>query len=221
MNPGRMSRGLRTVRNTVVRMVDPDAESVEADLVAGRIKCPGCGSGLRPWGHARVRPLRDHGSPSAMRPRRSICPPCVNSPGAQKTHVLLPKVALLRRADTSTTIGEALLAWHVEERPRREVAARAGVPIDTFRGWRRRFGQRADQIRVQFTELAHEWDPEQGAVTARAMPGLDALEAIGVAAQAAVRRFGADDAEPLWQLVAGASAGRLLCNTSSPLPRPP
>ena len=97
------------MRNTVVRMVDPDAESVEADLRAGRIKCPGCGSGLRPWGHARMRRLRDHGRPLPMQPRRSICPPCANSPGAQKTHVLLPKVALLRRADTVHTIGAALM----------------------------------------------------------------------------------------------------------------
>jgi hypothetical protein len=153
-----------------------------------------------------------------MQPRRSICPPCANSPGAQKTHVLLPKVALLRRADTVHTIGAALMATHLEKCTRHEVAKRSGAPVDTGRGWRRRFRQRAEQIRVRFTELAHEWDPEQSALAARASPELDALEAIGVAAQAAVRRFGP---EPLWQLVAGASGGRLLCNTSSPLPRPP
>ena len=54
--PGRVLEGaVRTVRNTVVRMVDPDAEAVEADLRAGRIKCPRCGSGLWPWGYARAR----------------------------------------------------------------------------------------------------------------------------------------------------------------------
>lgn len=35
----------------------------------------------------------------------------------------------------------------------------------------------------QFTELAHEWHREQGAIEARASAGLDALEAIGMAAQ--------------------------------------
>ena len=145
----------------------------------------------------------------------------MKSPGAQKTHVLLPKVALLRRADTVATIGEALMSTHVDRCSRRAVAVRAGVSVNTVRGWRRRFRQRAEQIRVEFTELAHEWDPEQGAIAAQETPELDALEAIGVAAQAAVRHFGAADAEPVWQLVAGASAGRLLCNTSSPLPRPP
>jgi hypothetical protein len=199
-------------------MVDPDAQSVEAALSAGKIECPECGQGLHPWGHARWRPLRDHGQPLPVRPRRTFCRECARVPGQQKTHVLLPKVALLRRADTAEVIGEALTATHVERRTRREVALQAGAPLETVRGWRRRFHERAEEIRVQFTELAHEWDPEQGPIEARGSPELDALEAMGMAARAAVRRFGP---EPLWQLVAGASAGRLLSNTSSPLPLPP
>ena len=198
-----------------MRMVDADPESVEAQLRAGEIGCLGCGAGLRPWGYARPRTLRDGGERVQVRPRRSICPNCSKSPDRQKTHVLLPKLALLRRADVVRVIGEALMATHVEKRSRREVAARAGAPLDTVRGWRRRFRERAEEIRVRFTELAHQWEPEQGGIQARASPELDALEAIGVAAAAAVRHFGP---EPLWQLVAGASGGRLLCNTSSPLP---
>lgn len=209
------------MRNTVVRMVDPDAEAVEADLRAGRIKCPRCGSGLRPWGYARARWLRDHGRPVGIRPRRSICRTCANTPGAQKTHVLLPKIALLRRADTVTTIGEALEARHLGGCRRGEVAQQAGVHMDTLRGWLRRFAVRAEEVRVLFTRLAHEWDPEQPPVAARESPALDALEAIGLTAQAAARHFGAADTEPRWQLVAGASAGHLLCNTSCLFPRPP
>lgn len=87
-----------------------------------------------------------------------------------------------------------------------------------MRGWRRCFRKRAEEIWVQFTELVHEWDPEQPGIEARETPAQDALEAIGVAAQAAVRRFGP---EPLWRFVAGASGGRLLCNTSRPVPLPP
>jgi hypothetical protein len=198
-------------------MVDADPESVEARLWAGEITCLDCGSGLRPWGHARPRTLRDHGEPVEIQPRRSICRKCSERLGRFATHVLLPTLTLLRRADVVSVIGEALMATYQEERSRREVAARAGVPLDTMRGWRRRFRERAEEIRVQFTELAHEWDPEQGGIRARASPELDALEAIGVAAAAAVRRFGP---EPLWELVAGASGGRLLSNTSSPLPAP-
>jgi hypothetical protein len=130
----------------------------------------------------------------------------------------LPSLALLRRVDTAATIGEALRATYVEKCRRREVAERAGAPLDTVRGWRRRFRGRAEEIRVHFTELAHDWDPEQGPIAARQSPELDALEAIGVAAQAAVRRLGP---RPLWRLVAAASGGRLLSNTGCPLPRPP
>jgi len=43
----------------------------------------------------------------------------------------------------------------------------------------------------------------------------DALEAMGMAAAAAVRRLGPT---PLWALVAGVTGGRLLANTSSPIP---
>lgn len=198
-----------------MRMVDADPELVEARLWAGEITCLDCGGGLRPWGHARPRTLRDHGEPVEIQPRRSICRKCSERLGRYTTHVLLPTLALLRRADVVSVIGEALMATYQDGRSRREVAARAGVPLDTVRGWRRRFREGAEETRVRFTMLAHEWDPEQGGVQARASPELDALEAIGVAAAAAVRRFGP---APLWQLVAGASGGRLLCNTSSPLP---
>jgi hypothetical protein len=47
----------------------------------------------------------------------------------------------------------------------------------------------AEAIRVQFTELVHEWDPELGGIRARETAELDALEAIGLAVSAAGRRF--------------------------------
>ena len=190
-------------------MVEPDQALVETRLQAGELKCVDCGGELRPHGFARWRTLRDHGRPVRLRPRRSQCRVC------QITHVLMPTLALLRRMDVAAVIGEALIAIHSSDRTRKEVAATAGAPVDTVRGWRRRFGKRAEQIREFFTTLAHRWDPELDAIEARATVALDALEAIGVAAAAAVRQFGA---QPQWQLVAGATGGRLLCNTSCPLP---
>jgi hypothetical protein len=89
--------------------------------------------------------------------------------------------------------------------------------MDTVRGWRRRFEQKAEGIRVHFTALAQRWDEELGAIEPRGSVVLDALEAIGVAASAGVRRFGR---QALWSLVSGASGGRLLANTSCPLPSP-
>ena len=196
-------------------MVEPDEALVEARLVAGELDCTDCGGELRPWGHARPRLLRDHGRWVELQPRRSICQTCSKARGKLKTHVLLPTLVLLRRMDVAAVIGEALIAIHRDRSTRKEVARVAGAPVDTVRGWRRRFGKRVDQIREFFTTLAHRWDPELGAIATRATVALDALEAIGVAVAAAVRRFGA---QPQWQLVAAATGGRLLCNTSCPLP---
>jgi len=130
---------------------------------------------------------------------------------------LLPAVMLLRRMDLVAVIGEALTVIYVEGRRRREVAAAAGAPLATVRGWRRRFQERAEEVRLHFTALAHRWDPELGGIEPRGSVMTDALEAMGMAAAAWVRRFGP---EPLWSLVAAASAGRLLSNTSYPLPSP-
>jgi hypothetical protein len=171
--------------------------------------CPGCGGGLRPWGFARRRVLRERGGVRWLRPRRSRCRWCL------VTHVLLPALVLLRRRDLAAVIGEALWRRHVEGVSRRVVAAGAGVHPDTARGWLRRFGRRAEQIRLLFTALAHRLDPELGPIEARASPEADALEAIGVAAAAATRRLGPGQ---LWEFVAGASGGLLLANTSCPLP---
>lgn len=195
--------------HTVVQMVEPDAGVVESRLVAGGLVCVGCGGELRPWGHARWRTLRDHGRTLRLRPRRSRCRAC------RVTHVLLPTVMLLRRTDLVVVIGEALRVRHAQRRSRAVVAAGAGVHPDTARRWLRRFAVRAEEIRVAFTSLAHRLDPELGPIESRASPGADALEAIGVAAAAASRRFGP---RPLWDFVAGASGGLLLANTSCPLP---
>jgi hypothetical protein len=192
-----------------MQMVEADDESVEARLRAGEIVCASCGGELRPWGYARWRTLRDQGRPVRLRPRRSRCQSC------QVSHVLLPTLMLLRRVDLVAVIGVALVDRHVERRTRAEVAREAGAPWDTVRGWLRRFVERAVEIRAEFATLAHRWDAELSPIEARGSPVLDALEAIGVAAAAAVRRFGPT---PLWTLVAGASCGRLLSNTSSPVP---
>ncbi len=144
-----------------------------------------------------------------MRPRRSRCRCCL------VTHVLLPTLALLRRLDLAAVIVEALVARHLEGRSRVEVARATGAPWDTVRGWLRRFEERAEEIRAEFAALAHSWDAELGPIEPRGTAAVDALEAMGLAAAAAVRRFGPT---PLWALVAGASGGLLLAHTSSPIP---
>lgn len=191
-------------------MVGPDAALVEARLRAGEIECTGdCDGRLGPWGWARERQVRDHGRLEPLRPRRSRCRVCL------VTHVLLPTLVLLRRTDVVEVIGAALTARFAEGRSRAETAREAGVCWETARGWTRRFRARAAEIRSEFVALAHSWDPELAPIEARGSVELDALEAIGAAAAAAVRRFGP---VPPWALAAGASGGRLLSNTSAPIP---
>jgi len=192
-------------------MVEPDQDAVEADLLAGRLLCGVCDGRLAPWGHARWRTLRDRTRLVRLRPRRARCASC------QLTHVLLPVFALLRRRDLAEVIGEALRSRHLNGLSRRAMAAQAVVHPDTARGWLRRLAEKAEDIRAEFTALAHRYDPQLPPIEARGSPAADALEAIGVAAAAAVRFLGP---APLWDFVAGASGGRLLSNTTSPLPVP-
>lgn len=63
-------------------IVGTDQTVVEADLMAGRLACPECGTALRPW--------------------RAICPGCA------KTHVLVSEASLVRRRDAVEVFGTAL-----------------------------------------------------------------------------------------------------------------
>lgn len=85
-------------------IVGIDVAAVEADLVRGRICCPSCEGGLRPWGHGASREVRLADRSELRRPRRSICRACA------ATHVLVPEDTLLRRRDGVEVIGAALVA---------------------------------------------------------------------------------------------------------------
>jgi hypothetical protein len=193
-----------------VMMVEPRPDLVEAKLATGEYRCGSCGDGrLAPWGFARRRKLRSRGAEVWLRPRRARCVSCLI------THVLLSTIALVRRRDVVEVIGEALTARYLDGKSRSVVAAEAGVPFDTARGWQRRFSGKSGEIRELFSTLAHRLDANLGPIQARHSPEADALEAIGVAAAAAARQLGPG---PLWGFVAGASSGMLLSNTSGLLP---
>jgi hypothetical protein len=66
--------------------------------------------------------------------------------------VLLPVVALVRRADLAEVIGVALVA-KARGLGVRRIAAGLGRPVGTVRGWLRRFAGRAGRVRVLFTGL--------------------------------------------------------------------
>ncbi len=181
---------------------------VQAELVGGLLMCPSCEGVLGPWGYARERVLRCSSGDRLLVPRRARCRGCLG------THVLLADVALLRRQDEVAVIGAAIEARAAGEACWR-IAARLGLPAGTVRGWLRRFAVRAPEIRALFTRWACVLDPELGPIVPAGGVFADALEAIAVAARAWVLRFGPGR---VWSLVSVLSAGRLLCNTSTPLP---
>ena len=77
---------------------------VEQRLASGQLMCPVCSAVLAGWGHAREREVRGQHGGVRVRPRRSRCTGC------GVTHVLLPALMLVRRADTAAVIGAALAA---------------------------------------------------------------------------------------------------------------
>jgi hypothetical protein len=120
--------------------------------------------------------------------------------------VLLPAAWLLRRADAASVIGSALLAKAAGQ-GHRSIAAALGRPASTVRGWLRRFGARAEQVRVLFTLLLFRLDPQAGPLLPRESVFADALEALGRAGAAGVRRL---SPRPPWEFASWASAGLML-----------
>lgn len=183
-------------------MVGTDPVEVDGLLSRGRLRCPGCTGRLGPWGHARPRSVREEHGQVRHHPRRARCSGC------GRTHVLLAASMLLRRADGVAVIGAALLA-RAAGAGHRTIAAGIGRPASTVRGWLRRFGRRAEQLRVLFTGLLHALDPVAGSLLPTGSGVSDALAAVGAAAAAAVRLFGP---RCPWQFTAAASGGLLLAS---------
>ena len=183
--------------------VGADPAEVERLLAGGELECPWCGGVLARWGHARQRVLRGSRGPVRLRPRRARCTGC----GA--THVLLPVFALLRRADMAEVIGAALAA-KASGKGVRPIAAAAGRAESTVRGWLRRFGSRAEPVRVFFTMLLVETGADPVPPAAGPSPFADAVAAVAGAAVAALSRWpGIGEVTP-WRLASAASGGRLL-----------
>jgi hypothetical protein len=186
-------------------MVGTDPVEVERLLLTGELACPSCAGVLRPWGYARWRSSRQECDSVRHRPRRASCAACA------KTHVLLPARWLARRADSVAVIGSALLA-RATGAGHRPIASLLGRAASTVRGWLRRFEARAEDVRVLFTRLLYALDPEAGPLLPRGSVFADAVEALGRAGAAAVRRLAPG---PPWEFVSRASAGLLLAPTAT------
>jgi len=193
-----------------VLIVGTDEAAVEAELMNGRLTCPDCASGLRPWGHSVDREVRLLHRSDQRCFRRSVCRPC------QATHVLIPEDTLLRRRHGTEVIGAALTAKARGDGHRR-IAKALGVAPSTVRGWLRRFAFMAVVLREHFVRWAHALAPGHDDRTPGGSAFQDAVGAIGVLGMVAVRRFGP---RPPWSLASVVTGGRLLCNTSSPFRQP-
>jgi hypothetical protein len=186
-------------------MVGIDTAAVETDLIGGRLSCPNCASGLRPWGHSVEREVRLlHRSEDRLF-RRSICRACAT------THVLIPEDTLVRRRDGVEVIGAALTAKS-KGKGHRRIARDLDRSQSTVRGWLRRFASMAGELREHFTRWAHALDPGHDRLYASGSALGDAVDAVGVLGIVAVRLFGP---RPPWSLASVVTGGGLLCNTRS------
>jgi hypothetical protein len=191
-------------------MVGTNTAVVETDLIGGRLSCPNCGSGLRPWGRSVEREVRQLDRSESRVLRRSICRACA------ATHVLMPEDMLLRRRDGVEVVGAALTA-KAKGKGHRRIAKDLDRRASTVRGWLRRFAVMAEVLREHFTRWAHSIDPGHDRLFAGGSALCDAVEAIGVLGIVTVRRFGP---RPVWSLASVVTGGGLLRNTSSPFPQP-
>jgi len=190
--------------------VSPDPVRVESELAAGTLPCPSCGGRLAPWGWARQRPVGRGGDRRRVRPRRSICRGC------RVTHVLLPVSMLARRGDFAAAIGRALelKAAGLGQRP---IAAMVGAARSTVRGWLSRFASVAEKVRAHLVRWALWLDAGLARIEPSGSAFGDAIAAIAAAGGAAAVWLGIGCR---WQFASAATAGRLLCNTTSPFPGP-
>ena len=181
--------------------VGVDRAAVETALLAGELGCPviGCRGRLGPWGRARERAVR--GLVGRWRPRRTRCGSC------RRTHVLLPASVLLRRADTITVIGAALLA-KAAGAGHRSIAAGLGRPASTVRGWLRRLVAVADRVLAVLGVIAAEFGTLFVPPAPTGSPLGAVVELVGALARAAALAL-AGSCSP-WRLVAVVSGGRLL-----------
>jgi hypothetical protein len=145
--------------------------------------------------------------------------------GGGRTHVLLPVTCLLRRADEVEVIGSALVKA-AGGLGHRRIARDLGRFPETVRGWLRRFGGRAEAVRVFFTVLVVRVAVEPVLPDPAGSVLGDAVAAIEAAAGSVASRFEVG-AVTVWQVASAVSAGALLApgwppshrewiNTSSP-----
>jgi hypothetical protein len=129
--------------------------------------------------------------------------------------VLLPLVALLRRADSAAVIGAAL-ALKAAGWGHRPIAGRLRRPPGTVRGWLRRFAERAETLRRGFTALAVSVLADSPLAAPAGSLFADAVAAVGCAAAAMARRWPVVLTVSAWEVAAAVTGGGLLAASDHP-----
>jgi len=139
-------------------------------------------------------------------------------------------MALVRRADTAAVIGAALVA-KARGVGFRRIAAGLGRPVETVRGWLRRFAERVEPVRAVFTGWLRALEPDPVLPEPAGGGWADAVTAVLAVSRAAAGRFafGTDLGMVAawvvpWEVAVAVSAGCLLApgwpgkmiNTSCP-----
>ncbi|WP_405176981.1 hypothetical protein OG225_21260 [Nocardia sp. NBC_01377] len=123
--------------------------------------------------------------------------------------MLLPVFALVRRADLVSVIGVALTA-KAAGAGARVIAGLVGRPVETVRGWLRRFAARAEALRVWFTRLLVDVGVDPVPPAQSRSPFADAVSAVIGASIAASSRWPGVGEVSAWSLAVAATGGRLL-----------
>jgi hypothetical protein len=123
--------------------------------------------------------------------------------------VLLPLVALLRRADAAAVIGSALVLKAAGLGHRR-IADGLGRAAGTVRGWLRRFAGRAEVLRRVFTALAVSVWADAPPVEPAGSGWADAVAAVGSAVAAIGRRWPMVLTVSAWEVACAVTNGQLL-----------
>jgi hypothetical protein len=163
--------------------------------MGSRRGCAAVSGVLAGWGRARGRSVRGPDSGAWITPWRSRCTGCGVS------HVLLPVLVLVRRADAAVVIGSALVA--------KAAAAGLGRAAETVRGWLRRFATRVEAVRAVFTWWCRALAADPVLPGPAGNDWADVLAAITAATGAVAARFGLGTVA-CWEVASAVSAGRLL-----------
>ena len=203
---GRVGHGGRLI------LVTGSAPAAAHSLLRGALSCPDCGGPVAPYGFARPRMLRGLAATTELRPRRARCASCA------KTHVVLPGEVVPRRRDDASVIGRALLRAATGARPA-EIAAELGRSSSTVRNWLRRLSEHASDLHgfARRALLTYDASADPMRLVWLESPVARAVEALGAAAAAVVRRQGPLPSDAtLWGVVCVLTRGRLLAPDFSP-----